>query len=479
MNRDKPAISLLVFALCSILAVLCPGNNDAAEGRKPPPPRADADPMRLAIGEAAAIAVTRNLRMTDARLAVDEKEHQNRSAFSDFFPSLNLQYLPVANRYQQLGNIQAFAGSHDSRWNVRFGAGGLPIPGIGLPDYPYRIDPYRTFTLVGTLTQPIYSGGKLLNNYKFTRLGVDYSAIQWEVERQDLILEVNEAYYSLIQSQKLLEVANQSILSLEALRNQTMEFYKAGVVPKVDVLATEGQLATARIQKTQAETDIERYRANLNFLLRYPQETPTEVVHDYAYRPSGYRVPEIYAVAAANRLEIRQASISVEQALALVRAAQADLIPNIALQIQGSRTNDDWNTFDRESINDWQITGVFTWAFDMFRSRETVKEKRVGQARAFVNRELLVEQIMQDVKLAYEDMKRSESNIFDNQRAVEYRKENFRINRERYKEQVTTYTEVLDAQRQLSQAEGDYYISLCQYRINRAVLERRMGTLRQ
>lgn len=38
MNRDKPAISLLVFALCSILAVLCPGNNDAAEGRKPPPP---------------------------------------------------------------------------------------------------------------------------------------------------------------------------------------------------------------------------------------------------------------------------------------------------------------------------------------------------------------------------------------------------------------------------------------------------------
>jgi outer membrane protein TolC len=190
-------------------------------------------------------------------------------------------------------------------------------------------------------------------------------------------------------------------------------------------------------------------------------------------------VPDIYATAAANRVEIRQANISVEQALALVRAAQADLIPNVSLQIHGTRTNDDWNPFDREAMNDWQIQGIFTWAFDMFRSRETVKEKRVGQARAFVAREQLVEQIMEDVKTAYVDMKRSESNIFDNQRAVEYRKENFRINRERYKEQVATYTEVLDAQRQLSQAEGDYFTSLCQYRINKAVLERRMGTLRQ
>jgi outer membrane protein TolC len=114
----------------------------------------------------------------------------------------------------------------------------------------------------------------------------------------------------------------------------------------------------------------------------------------------------------------------------------------------------------------------------MFRNRETVKERRATQARAFVNRELLVEQIMEEVKTAYLDMKRSESDIADNRKAVEYRKENFRINQERYKEQVATYIEVLDAQRQLAQAQGDYFISLVNYRINQAVLERRMGTIR-
>jgi len=115
----------------------------------------------------------------------------------------------------------------------------------------------------------------------------------------------------------------------------------------------------------------------------------------------------------------------------------------------------------------------------MFRRRDTVKDRRANQARSFVARELLVEQIMEQVKTAYLDMKRSESDIQDNRKAVEYRRENFRINQERYKEQVATYVEVLDAERQLALSEGDYYISLMGYWINKAVLERNMGTLRQ
>ncbi len=153
-------------------------------------------------------------------------------------------------------------------------------------------------------------------------------AIQYQVDTQDLILDVTEAYYQLIQAEKLVGVADESIRALVALRNQTREFFKAGVVPKVDVLSTEGQLAQARIQRTQSLTEVGRQKAQLNFLLRYPQETPTEVVQDINYRPNAYRIPEIYSTAAANRLEIRQANISVEQAMALVKSSQADLLPS-------------------------------------------------------------------------------------------------------------------------------------------------------
>ncbi len=410
---------LVLVALTVLIVSAVPNASMSADARSHP--RGQKSNEQLTLPQAVSMAVIRNLRITDARLAVQEKEHVRREAYSDFFPSVDVEYSATWYRYMQQGNIQALAGNNPSRWIVR----GTGVPALGglAPDYPYRIDPFRFFTMTATMTQPLFTGGRLMNEYKFARLGVDYSAIQYQVTIQDLTLDVNQAYYQLIQGYKLLEVAEQSIRSLEALRNQTVEFYKAGVVPKVDVLSTEGQLASARIQRTQALSDIQKQTAQLNFLLRYPQETPVQVVQDIAYRPNPYRIPEIYAAAAANRLEIRQANISVEQALALVKVAKADLLPEVAAQAQGSRINDDWNTFDPEGTNDWRIQGLLSWGFDIFRRRETVKEKRVGQARAFVAREQLVEQIMNDVKAAYVDMKRSESDITDNRKAVEFRTE--------------------------------------------------------
>ena len=426
--------------------------------------------------------------MADSRLAVQEKEYQRREAYSDFFPSITLQYSGSWDRYANplwtlgLDGTQSsrYAGAQQAyRWEVSpgYNDNGDKFPPY-TPLYPYRIDPYRQFSGAVTITQPIFSGGKLINDYKYAKLGVDYTGIQFEVNRQDLILNVNQAYYQMMQAEKLLEVSNAAIRALEALVNQTKEFYKAGVVAKVDVLSTEGQLAQARIQRTQSISDIAQNQATLNYLLRNPQETPTQIILDMSYNPSQYRLPDAYAIAAANRLEIRQANISVDQALALIKSAKADVMPNIDVALSGTRYNDDWNIIDPEGYNDWRIQGLLTWTFDMFRKRSTVAERRTTEARTFVNRELLVETVMNEVKQAYEDMQRNYLNIADNKAAVEFQSENFRINQERYKEQVATYVEVLDAQRQLQLAQGNFYISICGFKINQATLERKMGILK-
>ena len=134
------------------------------------------------------------------------------------------------------------------------------------------------------------SGGKLINEYRYAKLGVDLPAIQYEVNRQDLILNVNQAYYQMMLAQKLLQVSNAAIHALEALVNQTRKFYKSGTVAKVDVLSTEGQLAQARIQRTQSVSDIAQNQATLNYLLRNPQETPIQIIEDVSYNPSQYTV---------------------------------------------------------------------------------------------------------------------------------------------------------------------------------------------
>lgn len=437
---------------------------------------------RISLAQAVRIALDRNLTMSDSRLAVGEKEYRRREAFSDFFPSGVAQYNGVIDRYYYYLSDFSMAGLaslgfHPSRYEG-FQQIVRTEPLDQHPQYPYRIDPYRQFTGAVTITQPIFTGGKLINDYKFAKLGVDYSSIQYEVNRQDLILKVNQAYYQLMLSKKLLQVANESIKALEGLRDQTMKFFKVGLVPKVDLLSTEGQLAQAKIQRTQSLADISQNKALLNYLLRNPQETPVEIVDDMSYQPNKYTLPDVYATAAANRLEIRQAGISVDQALLLTKSAKAALMPNADITVTSIRYNDDWNIVDPEGTNDCQLQGLCNWTFDMFRRRSSVQEKRTTSSRALINRKLLVEAIMNEVKQVYEDMKRSESDIGDNLKAVDYRRESFRINRLDYEQQVATYVEVLDAQRQLALAEAGCYLSIASYKVNQAILERKMGILK-
>jgi len=115
----------------------------------------------------------------------------------------------------------------------------------------------------------------------------------------------------------------------------------------------------------------------------------------------------------------------------------------------------------------------------MLKSNSTVKQKREVVNELVLARQRLVQNISQDVKIAYLDMKTSEGNIDDYRRAVATRSENFRLFQMRYQQGDVSFTEVLIAENDYVNSKADYYRSLIYYRINEAVLERQMGILRR
>ena len=432
-------------------------------------------PAKLSVHDAVNIAVVRNLQITSKRLALRQEEHKSRAAFSDFFPSLSLDYEAVADKYQQIGNIEDFAMAHDSRWQFRFVHG---PPFLLQPEYPYRIDPYRSFTLTATLTQPIFTGGELINRYKYRRLGVQGAQLDIETVKQDIALNVYVAYFQLVLGKKLLQVADESIKDLKAFRYRAQSFYKAGEALKVDVMAAEGQLAQARVSRERALTSIDTARSKLNFLLRYPQGSPVRVDDEIRSVPFPYRIPAIYRMAVANRPEIKRADISTAQAAALVKVSEAGLMPTAELEIEGYRMNDDWNVFDREAMNEWSVKGILTWTFDMFRSRETVNERRASRVQTAVDKQYLVQQILQQVHLAYLQVKNAQADVHEISKAVQWRKAQYAMVKELYDQQLATYIQLLDAQTNMDQAKASHFSAQAKYRTSLAELEREIGILR-
>jgi predicted YcjX-like family ATPase len=87
----------------------------------------------------------------------------------------------------------------------------------------------------------------------------------------------------------------------------------------------------------------------------------------------------------------------------------------------------------------------------------------------------LVREIIVRMSVEYQEMNRLWNVVPVRRTRVEFTAEAIKILKERYKEQVSGYTEALEGQRAFAQAQEDYYIDLINYKIKRASLERQLG----
>jgi outer membrane protein TolC len=71
----------------------------------------------------------------------------------------------------------------------------------------------------------------------------------------------------------------------------------------------------------------------------------------------------------------------------------------------------------------------------------------------------------------------AEKNISVAQKSIEQAEENLRLNEERYKYQVATATDVLDAVVLLAQTRLNYFSALGNFNVAKAQLERSMGRM--
>jgi outer membrane protein TolC len=455
-----------------------PRNTRVTRERSARPPRGEK--IRLNLGQAVQQTLSRNPRIGEALARIRQRVWQQQEVYSDFFPSASITYQGTWNRYA----VGSGFGPPD---HMSRGFIDRPPKFDGKDDrngwesvrYPYRVDPWKRFSGTASVTQPIYQGGRTVASFDSAKLSVVNSELQLQVDRQDLILAVYRAYYDMMLAEKLLEVNNESIANLKVLKSLNEKFLKAGTVTKTDLLSTENQLYTAFVDQRIQMRNVQVARAILNNLLSNPPETPVEITQEYKQRSNPYRIPGIYATAMTNRDEIVQATNEIRKAMEATKIANSDLLPSAELVAQGTRTNDDWNVLDPEGNNDWTLTGALTWTFDLFKKNSAVKEKREVVNELVLARQRLVQDISQNVKIAYSDMKTSEGNIDDYRRAVAAQTENFRLFQMRYQQGDVSFTDVMIAEIQLVNGKANYYRSLIEYRINQAILEREMGILRQ
>jgi outer membrane protein len=420
----------------------------------------------LTLEESIDIALEQNPTLKGAQGAIKEAKYRRLAAVSDFLPQVDTQY-----SYTWLDEAPTYS---TPATTINTGIGPVTIPAserqVGTRDF---------YTWQSTVTQPVFTGGALINNFLLADLGVDIARVEFERTKLDLILNVKEAYYGVLTAEKGVEVAEQTVAQLESNLEMAQAFFDVGMTAKNDLLQVEVSMAQARQYLITAQNGLEVARAVFNTLLRRDIDEEVNLVEVLEYVPMMVDVDRLTEEAFQERPELKAAGLGVKSAKRGVGLAVSGLFPQASIVFNYERQGDDYRvngSYYEPDPDSWSVMGVARWkVWDWGKTVWGIGESKAKVFQAKCALEEFMDGVRLDVKQASLSVLEAEQNIQVAETAVSQAEENFRINEERYKGQVATSTDVLDALTLLTQARTNYYRALSDYNIAKARLARATG----
>ncbi len=324
------------------------------------------------------------------------------------------------------------------------------------------------------VSQPLWTGGKILSLNKQARNNLEATKYNYEETKQNLILQVKEAYFGILAAQKYREVCYDATEQMKVHLETVRGLYNAGTIPNIDLLRTEVQLANAEQVLIKAENGVELAKSLFNTILARDLNLLVEVVNVFEIIKQDYNLDHLLERAGSNRPEIYKIKHNIEMAKAGIDVVQSNYWPQIGLFGNYKYHKGDEPIIEWEK--DW-IVGVNV-SVDVWNWGET--KTQVGQAKAAL-REIehlqsqLKDGIALEVKSALLSVGEAKKRIKVSEKAVIQAEESLSSTQIGYKNGRVDNVEVLAAQLALTQAKTSHLEAIYNCILNQARLERAVG----
>ncbi len=348
----------------------------------------------------------------------------------------------------------------------------VPAAGGGVTQRKVSLD-RDVASYTASLVVPIYDFGVGYHLREGARIGVNVAELTSERIRQDLALDVAQAYFRILESQKIKEVVLDSIRTVDRQLKIAQDFLSQGLVAKNDVLVVEVRLAQRNQELIAAENNRQLAMATLNRLMDEPVTRELQIEDILDVSPWQGNFETVFYLAIQSRPDLaalrKQIKIVEEQ----YRSTRAGLMPNISGYYN-------FNYIDSRNLTDKDapVGGIMAhWsAFDggltyaqMARLSKEINEAIDTQSEA-------EKDVILSVKQAFLNLNEAVERIPVAKKAVELAEENLRITRDQYAQGLLTSADVLQEEERLALARSSYYQQLYTYHRSFAILTNAIGT---
>lgn len=268
--------------------------------------------------------------------------------------------------------------------------------------------------------------------------------------------EVARTYLQLRAAQAITQVTEQQISIAQQTAQLVASQLQNGLAPAANL-----ENATARVAALQAQLpDYQsRIAQAMNGLAVLLGKTPGALDNELqAVRPLP-ALPNLVAVGipselARRRPDIRQAEATLHAQTANIGVSVAQLFPDISLTGQLGVRNTDASYLDDWSSHFYSIgPGISLPIFQGGQLVSDVRLARAQQASAALNYRQTVLTALQEVENALVSYRAAQQQLISLQASEHALQQAWSLSSEGYRKGITTYIDVLDAQRQLSQTQ--------------------------
>lgn len=324
-----------------------------------------------------------------------------------------------------------------------------------------------------TASLPLYSGGKNEANIKSGELGVQAASLTTDREKENIRLNVIQAYYNVLEAQKTIGVDQSSVDNYQAHLTNVEQLFSAGSKARIDVLRSSVELSNARQTLIKAQNAYEVDLSKLRNILNMDPNEPLTLTDDFSYAAFPRELGSCVDYARQNRKDLQVDQYTLQQKELAVKAAKAGLLPTLDLSVGAS-----WDKQGLPSNDNHTYTAGVKASWDIFDSG--VNKAKIAAAKTALEvAKLTLEQDQNSVDLAvrqaYYNMREAEKRFVSTQDAVTQAKEDYFIASEKYKAGEGLMLDIIDAQLALSTAQLNYISAQYDYARYKAEVENAMG----
>ncbi|MDE5430757.1 TolC family protein [Elizabethkingia meningoseptica] len=365
----------------------------------------------------------------------------------------------AVNRYNQARDLSLPTGSISGT----FSHAEIPANHIRLGSLDWIL-PDRAESYMGnaSLSETIFNGFKLKYARQSTLLLTEIAKANVALSEDEVIYTAVQMYFDLYKVSQSQKIIQQNIAAIDKLIQQADQFYRHGIVTKNDVLRFRLQKSVVEITASDLEANRKIICYNIAVLLGLPDDTALKTDEVLLKEETPAPLNQYITMAFAERKELKQNDLQYKVEEFSFKTIQADELPKLSLNagLKYIHAGSAFIPSNGNFIAPFSVGATVSWDFStLWMNKNKRSEIKIIQQQTSIEKSIWTDKIRTEVNQAYQLYQRALNKVSLLHAAIDEAAENDRMQEDRYRNNVTTVTDRIDADVKLYQALTDLEIA--------------------